>query len=58
MFSDSLQKFLFGRFTLESIPFHEPILQATFAGVRSAASRCSPRSPTSGSGARCGGLAD
>ncbi|RVU21649.1 cytochrome o ubiquinol oxidase subunit I [Methylobacterium oryzihabitans] len=33
MFSDSLQKFLFGRFTLESIPFHEPILQVTFAGV-------------------------
>ncbi|MEH3148275.1 MAG: cytochrome o ubiquinol oxidase subunit I [Methylobacterium frigidaeris] len=33
MFSDSLQKFLFGRLTLESIPFHEPILQVTFAGV-------------------------
>ncbi|MCJ2086070.1 cytochrome o ubiquinol oxidase subunit I [Methylobacterium sp. E-005] len=28
-----LQQLLFGRFTIEQIPYHEPILQATFAGV-------------------------
>ena len=34
MFSNpDLQKLLFGRLTLEDIPFHEPILQVTFAGV-------------------------
>ena len=34
MFSDTdLQKLLFGRLTLADIPFHEPILQVTFAGV-------------------------
>ncbi len=29
----NLQKLLFGRFTLEAIPYHEPILVATFAVV-------------------------
>ena len=29
----NLQKLIFGRFTLEAIPYHEPILVATFAGV-------------------------
>ncbi|GJE55541.1 cytochrome o ubiquinol oxidase subunit I [Methylobacterium thuringiense] len=34
MLSDpDLQKLIFGRFSLEDIPFHEPILQVTFAGV-------------------------
>ena len=34
MFSDpSIQKMIFGRLTLDSIPYHEPILVATFAGV-------------------------
>ena len=34
MFSDTdLQKLLFGRLTLADIPYHEPILQVTFAGV-------------------------
>src|ERR1700745_3917499 len=33
MFSESLTKFLFGRLTLESLPFHEPILIVTFLGV-------------------------
>ncbi|MBY0380421.1 MAG: cytochrome o ubiquinol oxidase subunit I [Xanthobacteraceae bacterium] len=33
MFSESLTKFLFGRLTLESLPFHEPILVITFIGV-------------------------
>jgi cytochrome o ubiquinol oxidase subunit 1 len=34
MFSNSdLQKFIFGRLTLDSIPYHEPILVATFIGV-------------------------
>jgi len=28
-----LQQLLFGRFTIEQIPYHEPILQGTFAGV-------------------------
>ena len=28
-----LQQLLLGRFTIEQIPYHEPILQATFAGV-------------------------
>ena len=28
-----LQQLLVGRFTIEQIPYHEPILQATFAGV-------------------------
>ena len=28
-----LTKFIFGRLTLESIPYHEPIILATFAGV-------------------------
>ena len=28
-----LQQLIFGRFTIEQIPYHEPILQATFAGV-------------------------
>ncbi len=28
-----LQKLVFGRLTLEAIPYHEPILLATFAGV-------------------------
>jgi cytochrome o ubiquinol oxidase subunit 1 len=31
--SDTLLKTIFGRMTLESFPFHEPILVATFAGV-------------------------
>ncbi|MFT3977927.1 MAG: cytochrome o ubiquinol oxidase subunit I [Sphingomonas bacterium] len=31
--SDALTKFLFGRLTLDAIPYHEPILVATFAGV-------------------------
>ncbi|WP_128254960.1 cytochrome o ubiquinol oxidase subunit I [Falsirhodobacter deserti] len=29
----SLTEFIFGRLTLEAIPYHEPILVATFAGV-------------------------
>ena len=29
----TLQQFLFGRLTLDAIPFHEPILLVTFAGV-------------------------
>ncbi|MCJ2051763.1 cytochrome o ubiquinol oxidase subunit I [Methylobacterium sp. J-070] len=34
MFANTdLQQLLFGRFTIEQIPYHEPILQATFAGV-------------------------
>ncbi|WP_342148066.1 cytochrome o ubiquinol oxidase subunit I [Methylorubrum sp. SB2] len=34
MFSDTdLQRLLFGRLTLADIPYHEPILQVTFAGV-------------------------
>jgi cytochrome o ubiquinol oxidase subunit 1 len=34
MFSNpDLQKLIFGRLTLDSIPYHEPILIATFAGV-------------------------
>ncbi|MFY9291205.1 MAG: cytochrome o ubiquinol oxidase subunit I [Methylorubrum rhodinum] len=34
MFSDTdLQKLLFGRLTLADIPYHEPILLVTFAGV-------------------------
>ncbi|TWF58377.1 cytochrome o ubiquinol oxidase subunit I [Neorhizobium alkalisoli] len=34
MFSNpDLLKFIFGRLTLESIPYHEPILVATFCGV-------------------------
>ncbi|MBP1860034.1 cytochrome o ubiquinol oxidase subunit I [Rhizobium herbae] len=34
MFSNlDLQKFVFGRLTLEAIPYHEPILVATFAAV-------------------------
>ncbi|CAO4174178.1 cytochrome o ubiquinol oxidase subunit I [Methylorubrum populi] len=34
MFANTdLQHLLFGRLTLEDIPFHEPILQVTFAGV-------------------------
>ena len=34
MFSDtSLMKFIFGRLSLESIPYHEPILVVTFAVV-------------------------
>jgi cytochrome o ubiquinol oxidase subunit 1 len=34
MFSDpELQKLIFGRLTLEAIPYHEPILVATFIGV-------------------------
>jgi cytochrome o ubiquinol oxidase subunit 1 len=34
MFSDpELQKLIFGRLTLESIPYHEPILVVTFIGV-------------------------
>ena len=34
MFGDiSLTKFLFGRLSLEAIPYHEPILVATFAAV-------------------------
>ena len=34
MFSDqTLQQLIFGRLTLESIPYHEPILLATFAAV-------------------------
>ncbi|WP_430911662.1 cytochrome o ubiquinol oxidase subunit I [Methylobacterium sp. sgz302541] len=34
MFSNpDLQKLVFGRLSLTDIPFHEPILQATFAGV-------------------------
>ncbi|MCJ2060947.1 cytochrome o ubiquinol oxidase subunit I [Methylobacterium sp. J-048] len=28
-----LQQLILGRFTIEQIPYHEPILQATFAGV-------------------------
>ena len=32
MFANTdLQQLLFGRFTIEQIPYHEPILQATFA---------------------------
>ena len=30
---DSLTRFIFGRLTWESFPFHEPILVATFAVV-------------------------
>ncbi len=34
MFSHlNLQQLIFGRFTLEAIPYHEPILLVTFAGV-------------------------
>ncbi|AMB47565.1 cytochrome o ubiquinol oxidase subunit I [Methylobacterium sp. AMS5] len=34
MFANTdLQQLLFGRLSLEDIPFHEPILQVTFAGV-------------------------
>ena len=29
----NLEKLLFGRFTIDAIPYHEPILVATFAGV-------------------------
>ena len=29
----NLEKLLFGRFTVDAIPYHEPILVATFAGV-------------------------
>ena len=28
-----LQKLVFGRLTLDAIPYHEPILLVTFAGV-------------------------
>ncbi len=39
-----LQKLVFGRLTLEAIPYHEPILLVTFAVVAvSAAQRCSAR---------------
>ena len=31
--NQDLQKLIFGRLTLEEIPYHEPILLATFAGV-------------------------
>ena len=31
--SDALTKFIFGRLTLDAIPYHEPILVATFAAV-------------------------
>ena len=31
--SDAVTKFLFGRLTLEAIPYHEPILLGTFAMV-------------------------
>ena len=31
--SPELSQLIFGRLSLESIPYHEPILQATFAGV-------------------------
>ena len=34
MFSNlDLQQFIFGRLTLEAIPYHEPILVATFVVV-------------------------
>lgn len=33
MFSDSFLKFIFGRLTLDALPFHEPILIVTFLGV-------------------------
>ena len=33
MLSPSLQKFLFGRFTLDALPIHEPILVVTFIAV-------------------------
>ena len=38
-----LQQLLFGRFTIEQIPYHEPILQATFAGMHAASIRCNFR---------------
>jgi hypothetical protein len=54
MFANTdLQHLLFGRLSLEDIPYHEPILQVTFAGV-AVAGRYSPQSPISGSGARSG----
>ncbi len=31
--SPAILKILFGRFTLDALPIHEPILVATFAGV-------------------------
>ena len=41
MFSNpDLLKFIFGRLTLDAIPYHEPILVFTFIGVAMAASPC------------------
>ncbi len=38
-----LQKLVFGRLTLEAIPYHEPILLVTFAVVGIGGARCSAR---------------
>ena len=57
MFSNlDLQQFIFGRLSLEAIPYHEPILLVTFAVVAlGGIGACWAPSPGTANGVTCGG---